>query len=272
VPAQLLLGAAAEIMTDRGAVDDAAAIAARLTTPVMSLRRNAAVVRARLARALGDTVGAVALLEAELAASSGGSVWRAADVLADLAVLSAELGRDRDAADALDRLDRLAGRVQWPEARLPALAARATVERSVELARAYLASAEQEAWEVERARALLLLGELGDDGAGALAEAYRLFDTFGAAPLRRRAASALRTRGATVPRRAARPASELSETETALVKLVCEGLSNRQIAAALHYSTKTIEVYLSRLYTKTGCASRLALMRAVDSGALVVEH
>lgn len=30
----------------------------------------------------------------------------------------------------------------------------------------------------------------------------------------------------------------------------------------------TIEVYLSRLYVKTGCASRLALVRAVDTGAL----
>ena len=34
----------------------------------------------------------------------------------------------------------------------------------------------------------------------------------------------------------------------------------------MSYSPKTIEVYLSRLYAKTGYASRLELIRAVDAG------
>jgi DNA-binding NarL/FixJ family response regulator len=51
---------------------------------------------------------------------------------------------------------------------------------------------------------------------------------------------------------------------------VSDGLTNRQIAAAMHYSRKTIEVYLSRVYAKTGCASRLELVRAVDTGAVQV--
>jgi DNA-binding NarL/FixJ family response regulator len=74
-----------------------------------------------------------------------------------------------------------------------------------------------------------------------------------------------------VPRRAAQPASTLTETEAQLVRLVRDGLTNRQIATAMHYSPKTIEVYLSRLYTKTGCASRLELIRAVDTGALALD-
>jgi DNA-binding CsgD family transcriptional regulator len=72
----------------------------------------------------------------------------------------------------------------------------------------------------------------------------------------------------TVPRRLAHPASDLTDTEVQLVRLVRQGLSNRQIAAAMHYSRKTIEVYLSRVYAKTGCGSRLELIRAVDSGAV----
>jgi DNA-binding NarL/FixJ family response regulator len=52
---------------------------------------------------------------------------------------------------------------------------------------------------------------------------------------------------------------------------VREGLSNRQIAAAMHYSPKTIEVYLSRVYAKTSCASRLELIRAVDSGTVAIQ-
>ena len=74
--------------------------------------------------------------------------------------------------------------------------------------------------------------------------------------------------GLTVPRRVAQPASELTETEAQLVWLVREGLTNRQIAEAMHYSTKTIEVYLSRVYAKTGHASRLELICAVDTGAV----
>jgi DNA-binding NarL/FixJ family response regulator len=73
-----------------------------------------------------------------------------------------------------------------------------------------------------------------------------------------------------VPRRAARAASDLTETEVQLVRLVRDGLSNRQIATAMHYSRKTIEVYLSRVYAKTGCASRLELIRAVDTGSVQV--
>jgi DNA-binding NarL/FixJ family response regulator len=52
---------------------------------------------------------------------------------------------------------------------------------------------------------------------------------------------------------------------------VREGLSNRQIAAAMHYSVKTVEVYLSRVYTKTRCASRLELIRALDTGRLALD-
>jgi DNA-binding CsgD family transcriptional regulator len=71
-----------------------------------------------------------------------------------------------------------------------------------------------------------------------------------------------------VPRRVTRATSDLTETEMQLVRLVREGFSNRQIAAAMHYSRKTIEVYLSRVYAKTGCASRLDLIRAVDTGGV----
>jgi len=54
------------------------------------------------------------------------------------------------------------------------------------------------------------------------------------------------------------------------VRLVAEGLTNRQIAAAMHYSEKTVEVYLSRVYAKTGCGSRVKLVQAVASGALAL--
>lgn len=60
----------------------------------------------------------------------------------------------------------------------------------------------------------------------------------------------------------------LTETEVQLVQLMRRGLTNRQISSALHYSAKTIEVYVSRLYQKVGCHSRLELVLAAERGEL----
>ncbi len=150
--------------------------------------------------------------------------------------------------------------------------AAAIVRSDLDAVRAYGDLATAEGWEVERAHAALLAGEIGDDPGADLTLAYRLFDGFGAAPWRRRAAAGLRSRGLTVPRRAVRASSLLTDTEEQLARLVRDGLSNRQIATAMHYSPKTIEVYLSRVYAKTGCASRLELIRAMDTGAVPVDE
>jgi DNA-binding CsgD family transcriptional regulator len=270
--AQLLACTACEIFVDRGDLDAAAATAARFETPILALARNAALARARIHYAVGEPDAALALLDDERADASvpRGSVWK----LAEIVVLALEIhlaaNRAEEARAALAELETLATRTGWLECQVPALRARALVDGDVDAARTYRDVAETESWEVERAHALLVLGELDDEPVRNLAEAYRAFDTFGAAPWRRRAAAGLRARGLTVPRRAARAASELTETEVQLVRLVRDGLSNRQIAAAMNYSRKTIEVYLSRVYAKTGCASRLELIRAVDTGAVQV--
>lgn len=268
--AQLLACAACEIAVDRGDLDDAAARATGLATPIVSAARHAALARARVQHALGEREAALALLDAERAAglAPGGSVWKLAEILGLVVDIELELDRRDDAAAALGELEVLAARTGWPECRLPALRARAVVAGDVDAARAYRDEAEAESWDVARAHALLVLGELDDDPSRNLVQAYRAFDSFGAAPWRRRAAAGLRARGLTVPRRVTRATSDLTETEVQLVRLVREGLSNRQIATAMHYSRKTIEVYLSRVYAKTGCASRLDLIRAVDTGGV----
>jgi DNA-binding CsgD family transcriptional regulator len=271
--AQLLAAAACEIHVDRGDLDAAAATAARFDAPILSVARHVAIARARIDHALGDGPAALARLDAERAAAAqpDGSVWKLADVLRLEVELHLEAGRAAEAQRAATELEALARRTGWLECQLPALRARALVGADVDAARAYRDLAESETWTVELAHALLMLGELGDDPGHHLAEAYRAFDGFGAAPWRRRAAAGLRSRGLTVPRRAAQPASDLTETEVQLVRLVRDNLTNRQIAAAMHYSPKTIEVYLSRVYAKTGCASRLELIRAVDTGAVSLD-
>jgi len=270
--AQLLACVAGEIFVDRGDLNDAAGTAARFVTPIVSLARNAALVRARIHHAVGEHDVALALLdnEREEASAPGGSVWKLAEVLGLALEIHLAATRTDEARAAMAELETLAERTGWLECKVLALRARALVDEDVDVARTWRDVAEAESWEVERAHALLVLGELDHEPARNLAEAYRAFDSFGAAPWRRRAAAGLRARSLTVPRRASRAASELTETEAQLVRLVSDGLTNRQIAAAMHYSRKTIEVYLSRVYAKTGCASRLELVRAVDTGAVQV--
>jgi len=47
--------------------------------------------------------------------------------------------------------------------------------------------------------------------------------------------------------------------------LVQQGMRNREIVVALHFSPRSIEVYLSRIYAKLRVSSRLELARALDA-------
>jgi len=73
------------------------------------------------------------------------------------------------------------------------------------------------------------------------------------------------------PRDRGRRGSEgphLTSRERELAGLVRTGRTNRQIAEALHLSVKSVEAYLTRVYAKTGCASRLELALALAEGRL----
>jgi DNA-binding NarL/FixJ family response regulator len=61
----------------------------------------------------------------------------------------------------------------------------------------------------------------------------------------------------------------LSERETEVVQRVAQGYSNREIAAQLRLSTKTVETYRARAMEKIGLDSRAALVRyALEHGWL----
>ena len=63
-----------------------------------------------------------------------------------------------------------------------------------------------------------------------------------------------------------RPATgELTAAETELAALTAEGLSNKEIAAALHMSVHTVEGHLTRIYRKLGIRSRAALASRLAS-------
>jgi DNA-binding CsgD family transcriptional regulator len=60
----------------------------------------------------------------------------------------------------------------------------------------------------------------------------------------------------------------LTARERSVALLVREGRTNQQIARALDISVKTVEAYLTRLYRKTGCSSRVELAVAVTERRL----
>jgi predicted ATPase/DNA-binding NarL/FixJ family response regulator len=88
----------------------------------------------------------------------------------------------------------------------------------------------------------------------------------GAIKLRDAAARELRRLGARIPAAVERAAAghaaglaELTDREREIVELAAGGRTNKQIAATLYLSEKTIESHLSRIFSKLGVRSRVEL-------------
>ena len=70
---------------------------------------------------------------------------------------------------------------------------------------------------------------------------------------------------------AKKPASgvkhDFTPREASVLQLVAEGMMNKEIARRLETSIRNVEKYVSRLFTKTGTASRTELVRyALEHG------
>lgn len=116
----------------------------------------------------------------------------------------------------------------------------------------------------ERACTLLLLGKLlrrvrrKRAAVAAFGEALRAFDELGLAPWVVRVQEEL---GRAKPAHASHDV--LTPTELRVAELAASGLRNRDVAATLFISPKTVEVNLSRIYRKLGVRSRTQLSRVV---------
>jgi len=114
----------------------------------------------------------------------------------------------------------------------------------------------------ERARTLLHLGaaqrrsKRKSKARETLGEALAIFEELGADLWSRRARAELGSVGG----RAA-SGDELTPAEARVAALVAEGLTNREVAAALFVSDHTVEFHLTRVYRKLGVRSRAELAR-----------
>lgn len=117
--------------------------------------------------------------------------------------------------------------------------------------------------EAEGAHALVAecLTVRGRFGADTLPAARDAWERIGARP---RAIEIAAILGEPTPKR-------LTARERELVGLLQSGCDNRAIATTMHLSIKTVEAYLTRIYAKTGCSSRLELALAATQGSLALD-
>jgi DNA-binding CsgD family transcriptional regulator/tetratricopeptide (TPR) repeat protein len=117
----------------------------------------------------------------------------------------------------------------------------------------------------DKARTQLALGEhlrrnrRRTDARVPLREALDTFETLGASFWAERARQELRASGETARRGADVVASDLTPQEAQVASLVREGLSNKDVAARLFISPRTVDFHLRNVYTKLGITSRTEL-------------
>jgi len=95
-----------------------------------------------------------------------------------------------------------------------------------------------------------------------LREALTGFERLGSRPWTRRAQDELRATGETARRSGGEAPVSLTPQETQITALVVDGFSNREIAAQLFLSPRTVEYHLRKVFQKLGITSRTELIRA----------
>ena len=119
----------------------------------------------------------------------------------------------------------------------------------------------------DHARTALLYGEFlrrlrrRQDAREHLRLALEGFERLRAEPWAERARTELRATGETARKRDSGAGGELTPQETQVARLVSAGLSNKDVAAQLFLSPRTVEYHLRKVFQKLGIASRAELIR-----------
>ncbi|WP_353369198.1 AAA family ATPase [Mycobacterium sp.] len=196
----------------------------------------------------------------------------AASFIPDAAEAMIALGRLDDAERIIDALERNGQRLDraWMLAvgarcHGMLLAARGDINAASEAAERALREHERLPMPFELARTQLLVGQLQRrqrhrEAAGAtLREALATFENLGTPLWAERARAELNRASGT------RTRAELTASERRVADLAATGITNREMAAALFISPKTVEANLSRVYRKLNIHSRAELGRVMGS-------
>ena len=185
----------------------------------------------------------------------------------DLIAVSIRLGRIDEASRLLARYLAQAnttGRVsaQLAAARCQGLlaAAEGRLDEAAQVLRDAVDNQDASTWPFEHARSQLAFGAVlrrsqrRAEARGMLNEAADAFERLGATAWVAQAREELARIGGRVPSR-----WQLTPAEARIADLVAEGRTNKEVAAELFVTLKTVETSLTRIYRKLGVRSRTAL-------------
>ena len=187
----------------------------------------------------------------------------------DLIEAAARLGRTADVREALARLTDWAGHVEQPWVDAHVYRCRALLAPETEAEASYQAAlhCHPDDRPFERARTALLYGEWlrrmrrKSEARAQLREAFETFRRLGATPWAERARTELDATGEVVPEpeSALGPLVVLTPQERKIIRLAARGLSNRDIAAQLFLSPRTVGYHLYKAFPKLGIGARTEL-------------
>ena len=188
------------------------------------------------------------------ALAHAGHEVRALEVLRDFEARTDSVGRVSASAAAARCAGILDDGGAWEDAFERALALHDLVPTPFERARTELCYGERLRRDRKRA-----------DARARLRGALEVFDSLGAVPWSERARAELHASGQTARRRST-PVDALTTQELAVAKIVVGGATNREAAATLFVSPKTVEFHLGNVYRKLGVRSRTELVHIVPRG------
>ena len=227
----------------------------------------------QLELALGAPEAVVAHLEPVLAFARAEAIAEpgATRFTVDLIEALVELGRRDEALEILDWYEGNARRLQRFSALANCQRCRGVLEAQTGDLGAAVAEYEAAlAWHdrvgipLDHGRTLLALGAVQRrtkrrrEARATLEHALTIFETSGAALWAERARDELRRISGRAPTTGA-----LTPAEERVAALVAEGKTNREVAAALFVSVRTVEGHLSRIFGKLGVRHRNELARAI---------
>ena len=222
---------------------------------------------------LGNYTQALTNLEPmlDVFASLPGSEIMTATFIPDAVEAMVGLGRHADAVPLIEELEQNGARLgrSWMLAvgarcRSMWLAATGDIAAAMRMAEHAMTEHDRLPMPFERARTQLLSGQLQrrqrqkETAAATLRDALEAFEAMGT-PLWADRARAELARTNVAPR----PEFVLTPSEQRVAELAATGMTNRDVAAALFISPKTVEANLARIYRKLGIKTRAELGRLI---------
>ncbi|GAA4791729.1 AAA family ATPase [Streptomyces ziwulingensis] len=248
------------ILGARGRLTEARSVIERARSVQPVMLHLLAVPESLLDEALGDVERARRVLAEGLAQAAERGLVVGTDVLW-LRTAELELARgDLSAAQRCVAETRgTAELIGTGRARVCHLLATAMVHRDRAAAAEAVRLARRRAQPLELATTMAMAVRHDVAGAELLPEAYALYGDLDALLRRAQLRNLMRERGVAVPHRGV----VIAENERLLATLVTEGLTNRELAAVLGGSEKSVESRLGRLFKRTGYRSRVELASAM---------